>query len=247
MKKKLEIFLSSERGKRILNIFYSWGAACVILGALMEILRIPYGEMVLCVSMLVEFAVFFVSGFEKPDASYNWENVFPELKSRNPIDIKEGVVNNDEPLSKLSNGINSELYDRIIKELDGLSNSINSLDQSIASMKSNSIVASTNINTPETPENSQKYIGELDALINNIKDLNNLYQLQIRSITSHIANVEVMNDNLRNLSSSYSNTNIIKQENELMVAQLKEINAAYSRLLSALTINVTNPQNTHNL
>lgn len=240
MKRKFEIFLSSERGKRILNRFYSWGAACVILGALMEILRIPYGDLVLCISMLVEFAVFFISGFEKPESSYNWENVFPELKSNNPIDIKDGVVDR----KRESSNVHSEIYDKIIKELDGLSSSINSLEKSIGAIKSNGTNGSININSVDLSENSKQYVTEIEYLINNIKDLNNLYQLQIRSITSHIANVEIMNDNLRNLSSTYSNSNMIKQENELMVAQLKEINAAYSRLLNALTINnVTNNQN----
>lgn len=240
MKRKFEIFLSSERGKRILNRFYSWGAACVILGALMEILRIPYGDLVLCISMLVEFAVFFISGFEKPESSYNWENVFPELKSNNPIDIKDGVVDR----KRESSNVHSEIYDKIIKELDGLSSSINSLEKSIGAIKSNGTNGSMNINSVDLSENSKQYVTEIEYLINNIKDLNNLYQLQIRSITSHIANVEIMNDSLRNLSSTYSNSNMIKQENELMVAQLKEINAAYSRLLNALTINnVTNNQN----
>lgn len=240
MKRKFEIFLSSERGKRILNRFYSWGAACVILGALMEILRIPYGDLVLCISMLVEFAVFFISGFEKPESSYNWENVFPELKSNNPIDIKDGVVDR----KRESSNVHSEIYDKIIKELDGLSSSINSLEKSIGAIKANGANGTININSVDLSENSKQYVTEIEYLINNIKDLNNLYQLQIRSITSHIANVEIMNDNLRNLSSTYSNSNMIKQENELMVAQLKEINAAYSRLLNALTINnVTNNQN----
>lgn len=239
MKRKFEIFLSSEKGKRVLNRFYSWGAACVILGALMEILRIPYGDLVLCVSMLVEFAVFFISGFEKPESSYNWENVFPELKSTNPIDLKDIVSDN-----RISpNGVHSEIYDRVIKELDSLSSSINSLEESILSFKTNSTSSYSSISSIDLSENSKQYESEIESLIRNIKDLNNLYQLQIRSITSHIANVEVMNDNMKNLSFTYSNTDVIKQENELMVAQLKEINAAYARLLSALTVNVINKEN----
>ena len=64
--RRLERFLASERGKRILNYFYSWGAAFVILGALFKLLHIRYGDEILLVSMLTEFAVFFISGFERP-------------------------------------------------------------------------------------------------------------------------------------------------------------------------------------
>ena len=50
--RRLERFLASERGKRILNYFYSWGAAFVILGALFKLLHIRYGDEILLVSML---------------------------------------------------------------------------------------------------------------------------------------------------------------------------------------------------
>ena len=65
--RRLERFLASQRGKRILNYFYSWGAAFVILGALFKLLHIRYGDEILLVSMLTEFAVFFISGFERPE------------------------------------------------------------------------------------------------------------------------------------------------------------------------------------
>ena len=42
--RRLEHFLASRRGKRILNYFYSWGAAFVILGALFKLLHIRYGD-----------------------------------------------------------------------------------------------------------------------------------------------------------------------------------------------------------
>ena len=43
-KNRLEMFLSSERGKRVLNFLYSWGASIVILGALFKLLHIPYAN-----------------------------------------------------------------------------------------------------------------------------------------------------------------------------------------------------------
>lgn len=86
---KLEMFLASNKGKRTLNLFYSWGAAFVILGALFKLLHLRYANEILFVSMMTEFLVFFISGFEKPAATYNWEEVFPELASKNPMDKAE--------------------------------------------------------------------------------------------------------------------------------------------------------------
>lgn len=80
------MFLASEKGKRILNFCYSWGASIVILGAMFKILHIQYANQILFVAMLVESLVFFVSAFEHPGKEYRWEEVFPVLKSKNPMD-----------------------------------------------------------------------------------------------------------------------------------------------------------------
>jgi gliding motility-associated protein GldL len=80
------MYLSSDKGKRLLNFCYSWGASIVILGAMFKILHLPYGNTMLAVGMITEFLVFFVFGFEKPNSDYHWEDVFPVLKSKNPMD-----------------------------------------------------------------------------------------------------------------------------------------------------------------
>lgn len=88
-KNVLEMFLASHKGRRLLNIVYSWGAAIVILGALFKLLHLPMGNEMLFIGMITEFLVFFISGFEKPTIEYRWEDVFPELDSKNPMDREE--------------------------------------------------------------------------------------------------------------------------------------------------------------
>lgn len=85
-KNGLEMFLSSEKGKRVLNFLYSWGASIVILGALFKLLHFPYANQILFVAMITESLVFFISAFEHPGKEYHWEDVFPVLKSKNPMD-----------------------------------------------------------------------------------------------------------------------------------------------------------------
>lgn len=83
------MFLSSERGKRVLNFLYSWGAAIVIIGALFKLLHFPHANQILFVAMILEACVFIISGFERPANDYSWEEVFPVLKSKNPLDRPE--------------------------------------------------------------------------------------------------------------------------------------------------------------
>ena len=80
------MFLSSERGRRILTVSYSWGAAIVIIGALCKILHVSHANEILLISMTFEACIFFISGFERPFSEYHWEDVFPVLKSKNPLD-----------------------------------------------------------------------------------------------------------------------------------------------------------------
>jgi gliding motility-associated protein GldL len=101
-KNRVEMFLSSERGKRILNFTYSWGASIVIIGTMCKILHVPYANWVLGIAMTVEALVFFVFGFEKPGSEYHWEDVFPVLKSKNPMDRPDFTG------SPVSSMINSE-------------------------------------------------------------------------------------------------------------------------------------------
>ena len=70
------MYLASEKGKRVLNFCYSWGASIVIIGALFKLLHLPYGNQILFVAMTVEALVFFISAFEKPFNEYHWEEVW---------------------------------------------------------------------------------------------------------------------------------------------------------------------------
>ena len=85
-KNRVEMFLSSETGKRWLNRSYSIGAAVIVIGAMFKIVHLPGANLILCISLVFEALVFFISAFERPSTEYNWEDVFPVLKSKNPLD-----------------------------------------------------------------------------------------------------------------------------------------------------------------
>ncbi|MCD7971734.1 MAG: gliding motility protein GldL [Candidatus Azobacteroides sp.] len=90
-KNSLEKFLSSEKGKRFFNFAYSWGAAVVICGAMFKLLHFSGANLMLGIGMTVESIVFFISAFDRSYAEkeYNWEEVFPVLKSKDPEDRPE--------------------------------------------------------------------------------------------------------------------------------------------------------------
>ena len=91
-KNRFEMFLSSEKGRRILTICYSLGASVVIIGALFKIVHLPNANLILTIAMVFEAGVFAISAFERPSSDYQWEDVFPVLKSKNPLDRPDFVT-----------------------------------------------------------------------------------------------------------------------------------------------------------
>jgi len=77
----VEKFLSGERGKRFFQVFYSLGAAVVLIGALAKLTHWPYnlGNILLTVGLLTEVLVFVVSAFDTPIRDWEWDLVFPAL------------------------------------------------------------------------------------------------------------------------------------------------------------------------
>jgi len=117
------MFLASDRGKRALNIVYSWGASIVIIGALFKILHLPYANQILFIAMMVESFVFFVSGFDHPFSEYHWEDVFPVLKSKNPMDRPDFAKGTGIPGMNTDDGNgnndNTDVVGNVISQLNG--------------------------------------------------------------------------------------------------------------------------------
>ncbi len=78
------------------GIIYSVGASVVIIGALFKILHWPGASQVLMVGMFTEAFLFVLGIFEKPHATYHWENVYPQLLENEehlaPVETKASVT-----------------------------------------------------------------------------------------------------------------------------------------------------------
>ncbi len=235
-KNSLEMFLASDRGKRTINIFYSWGGALVILGAMFKILHYPYANEMLFVGMMTEFFVFFVSGFEKPENTYNWEEVFPELSSKNPLDKEEleakrryqeehrqakgdslrTSVSSRGVASTSSGGRTSSLASHILPEadLEQLSESIRQLSSAAQRLSAIGASSSEMLQSYEAiakdynsiNDGTQKYLSGVEDLARNVSGLNTIYEIQLKSISSQIDAIDQINTGLHRISSMYSSS-----------------------------------------
>ena len=189
--RRLEHFLASDRGKRILNYFYSWGAAFVILGALFKLLHIRYGDEILLVSMLTEFAVFFISGFERPETGSK------EAESSDKAYPSSAILHQQHQLA---------------------------------------------VTSRDLPQQGQR---DADTLTSNITELNAVYARQVKELKAQLETIERISTDLQHMHAMYEagakDSSTFRQQNERLISQLEQLNAAYARMLQALTVNMNTP------
>ena len=84
----VERFLSGEKGKRFFQIFYSLGAAIIVIGVLAKLMHWPYGlgNILLYCGFIMEAFVFTISAFDSPMRDWNWDLVFPVLETSDASD-----------------------------------------------------------------------------------------------------------------------------------------------------------------
>ena len=70
----------TEKGKTIVNMAMSLGAAIVILGALFKIQHYPGASLMLIIGLCTESALFALGAIEPQHLKDDWSKVYPELK-----------------------------------------------------------------------------------------------------------------------------------------------------------------------
>jgi len=90
----IEKFLSGDQGKRFFQIFYSLGAAIIVIGVLAKLMHWPngLGNTLLYIGFIVEAIVFTISAFDQPIRDWHWDLVFPVLDT-NDVDDRPAFGN----------------------------------------------------------------------------------------------------------------------------------------------------------
>lgn len=85
--------LGSPKGKKFINLAYGFGAAIVIVGALMKLMHWPGWDTFLPLGMGAEAILFIIGAFEAPHhegSKWDWSAVYPQLtKEESPAEILE--------------------------------------------------------------------------------------------------------------------------------------------------------------
>lgn len=250
-KNRLEMYLASERGRRVLNYTYSWGASIVILGAMFKILHLPYANQILMIAMTVESIVFFVSAFEHPFSEYHWEEVFPVLKSKNPMDrpdftgtTLENTVNSVDNMmddntsggprinlprmggpaaeTKVKDGIAELGLDVSEEDTKNLSESIKKLSGAADQISK----------MAELTDATQKYLDQLSGLSDNMQQFSDATNSLANISNALLGSYKSITDNSEGLS---QNSRGYVQQMELLNRNISGLNTIYEIQLKSIS------------
>lgn len=270
-KNGIERFLSSESGQRFFNVAYSLGAAVVIWGALFKILHLPGGNTLLAIGMGTEVIMFIITAFDRPSKEYKWEEVFPVLSSKNPEDrpdfstgfvgespavgidgvtygeSAEGLTSAPGSLDIASiNDATTQYIDQIkaiTEQMQKLQETTQSLDEvSRVILQSYSAITE---NSAQITQSSTGYVSQMSDLSRNLGGLNSIYEIQLKSISSQLENIDRVNRGLKDIRDMYekSSADSIRycEETEKLAHNMRQLNSVYEKMLRAMTVNMYNP------
>jgi gliding motility-associated protein GldL len=246
---------------------YGLGASVVLIGALFKIEHWPMADTFLIIGLTTEAVIFAFSAFEPPHEEPDWSLVYPELASADHAmgedfkkddqrsiteqldDMLESAKIEPELIESLGQGMRS-LSDqaRQMGEITGaasatseyadslkdasakvgvLSESYSKASESLAGL-SNSVEAGNNA-------------GEsLDRMSKNLSDLNEMYELQLRSSREKLeaANqmFEGVGEMLTHLRDSVDDTKRYKENISVLSENLGKLNTVYGNMLAAMTV-----------
>lgn len=232
-KNSVERFLSGDKGQRFFNFCYSIGAAIVIWGALFKILHLPGGNTLLSVGMGTEVLMFVLTAFDRPPKSYNWEEVFPVLSSKDPDDRPDfgsgsGVViaggtaqaaagtpaaviaaPADAPLAPPADI--SQATAQYMEQMTAISEQMRQLRNTTEALNhvSETLLESYRAiteNSENITQSSTGYVEQMQSLNRNISGLNTIYEIQLKSVSSQLDAIDRVNRGIKDICSMYEST-----------------------------------------
>ncbi len=243
----IQAFMDSPRGKTLLNYFYSWGAAIVILGTLFKLTHLAGANLMLFIGMGTEVIVFFFSAFERA-----YDVIEDEKKEEAAEEaIVSGAAVAGQPIiigGTVMAGTTSESTAQAPSVTGNVSGGVGGGTVILGG----GTVGGQTMN-PETAEKmgdvTEEYVEQVRALNEAIQRISqqsealghNLEEMDIlsRNLTGMNAVYEIQ---LRNASGHLDAVSQVNEQTKKMAQQIEELNNIYARMIEAMTTTMSRPQ-----
>lgn len=222
---RFQDYLDTAKGRTLLNYLYSWGAAIVILGALFKLTHRSGADLMLFLGMGTEVLVFIISGFEKPfipnqDDEDDYTESAPAIRGGNII------ITQSQPIQPTTNNIQEQPAVTSIP-VQGVEPNASSLNVDGVELVTANYLERVKDLTEKMEricrqsEKMEQSAEELETLTRNLISINTFYQMQLRSASTQMDNMDRASEQTRN-----------------MVFQIEELNRVYARMVEAMKVNI---------
>ena len=261
----VEFLFETKKGKKIMGLLYGLGAAVVIVGALFKIEHWPGASAMLITGLSVEALIFAVSAFEPPHSEVDWTLAYPELagieddeltavtrggrggSSQELDQMLEDAKIGPELIESLGTGFrNLADHTSHLNDISDVSVATNEFVGNIkdASSKmgelSNSYAQASETLTglSVSSEDSGAYSDSLRNISAKLSELNNVYELQLKSASDHMEAsnkaFEGMGQLMSNLENSVEGTERYRENISELASNLSSLNKIYGNMLTAM-------------
>lgn len=144
----------------------------------------------------------------------------------------------------------SEATKRYLDQLTAISEQMDRLRKTTESLNevSNVLLASYKAVTDNSENISQSsvgYVTQMSDLNRNIAGLNTIYEIQLKSISSQLDNIDRVNKGLKEISGMYdkaaAESDRYCEETQKMARYMQQLNSVYEKMITAMTINMYRP------
>lgn len=263
----VQFLFETKKGKKMMGLLYGMGAAVVIVGALFKIEHWPGASAMLIIGLSTEAIIFAVSAFEPPHTDVDWTLAYPELagieddqltESQKRKGSSDGLAHEmdkmleeakigPELIESLGQGFRNlsehtsqlnDISDASIATEEYVGNVKNASDKMNNLSKSYEEASETLTGLTVSNEDSNTYSNNLKDISSKLSELNNVYELQLKSASNHmqVSNeaFEGLETLMTNLRSSVESTEQYKTNISELAQNLQSLNTIYGNMLNAM-------------
>ena len=254
----LQAFMDSARGKTIMNYFYSWGAAVVILGTLFKLTHLPGADIMLFVGMGTEVIVFLFSAFERPfeieEESGSTVNTTGGASGAagQPIIINGPIMAGGAPAT----GSAPVTTDASVVATASAASATASAGPIVIGGGTPATTGGASIAPVVAPGNIEEMDKATEEYVEKVRELTEAIQRisqQSEALGRSMEEMDTLSRNLTGVNALYEvhlrsaggQLNAIDQVNDQtkkMAQQIEELNNLYARMIEAMTSRIDRPQ-----
>ena len=177
----------------------------------------------------------------------NYSDVTPSDAKR-AVGIPEGLNLSDADTQSLTDSIQkmSAAADQLSRMAE-LMEQLRSATESLTAVSNTLLQSYRNIteNSEGISDTSQGYVSGMETLNRNISGLNTIYEIQLKSISSQLDNIDRVNNGLKNIRDMYersaSDSSRYCEATEKMTQYIQQLDSVYEKMITAMTINMYRP------